>query len=59
MQTESFSGEKNTMSKVLSILMSSEMWCWRRMKKIKLSEKVTNEQVLDRIEEDKMARESN
>jgi len=24
------------------------MWCWRRMKKIKWSEKVTNEQVIDR-----------
>ena len=23
------------------------MWCWRRMEKIKWSEKVTNEQVLD------------
>ena len=28
-----------------------EMWCWRRMEKIKWSEKVTNEQVLDRIGE--------
>ena len=27
------------------------MWCWRRMEKIKLSEKVTNEQVLDRTGE--------
>ena len=27
------------------------MWCCRRMEKIKLSEKVTNEQVLDRIGE--------
>ena len=27
------------------------MWCWRRMEKIKWSEKVTNEQVLDRIGE--------
>ena len=25
------------------------MWCWWRMEKIKWSEKVTNEQVLDRI----------
>ena len=30
-------------------LESFEMWCWRRMEKIKWSEKVTNEQVLDRI----------
>ena len=30
-------------------LESFEMWCWRRMKKIKWSEEVTNEQVLDRI----------
>ena len=29
-------------------LESFEMWCWRRMEKIKWSEKVTNEQVLDR-----------
>ena len=28
-----------------------EIWCWRRMEKIKWSEKVTNEQVLDRIGE--------
>ena len=27
------------------------MWCCRRMEKIKWSEKVTNEQVLERIEE--------
>ena len=27
------------------------MWCWRKMEKIKWSEKVTNEQVLDRIGE--------
>jgi hypothetical protein len=27
------------------------MWCWRRMEKIKLSEKVTNEQVIGRIGE--------
>jgi hypothetical protein len=26
-----------------------EMWCWRRMEKIKWSEKVSNEQVLERI----------
>ena len=32
-------------------LESFEMWCWRRMEKIKWSEKVTNEQVLDRIGE--------
>ena len=28
-----------------------EMWCWRRMEKIKWPEKVTNEQVLERIGE--------
>ena len=27
------------------------MWCWRRMEKIKWSEKVTNEEVLGRIGE--------
>ena len=32
-------------------LVSFEMWCWRRMEKIKWSEKVTNEQVLDHIGE--------
>ena len=32
-------------------LESFEMWCWRRMEKIKWSEKVTNEQVLDLIGE--------
>jgi hypothetical protein len=30
-------------------LKSFVIWCWRRMEKIKLSEQVTNEQVLDRI----------
>ena len=33
------------------VLESFEMWCWRRMEKIKWSERVTNEQVLDRIGE--------
>ena len=32
-------------------LESFDMWCWRRMEKIKWSEKVTNEQVLGRIGE--------
>ena len=32
-------------------LESFEMWCWRRMEKIKWSEKVTNEPVLGRIGE--------
>jgi hypothetical protein len=32
-------------------LESFEMWCWRRMFKIKWSEKVTNEQVLKGIAE--------
>ena len=27
------------------------MWCWRRMEKIKWSEKVTNEHILDIIEQ--------
>ena len=30
---------------------SFEMWCWRRMEKIKWSDKVTNNQVLECIEE--------
>jgi hypothetical protein len=28
-----------------------EMWCWRRMERIKLSVKVTNEQILENIGE--------
>jgi hypothetical protein len=32
-------------------LESFEMWCWRRVEKIKWSEKVTNELVLERIGE--------
>ena len=32
-------------------LESFEMWCWRRMEKIKWSEKVTKEHVLERIGE--------
>ena len=35
-------------SKERKYLESFEMWCWRRMEKIKWSEKVTNKQVLDR-----------
>ena len=31
-------------------LESFEMWCWRRMEEIKWSEKVNNEQVLERKE---------
>ena len=34
-------------------LESFEMWCWRRMEKIKWSEKVINEQVLERIGENR------
>jgi hypothetical protein len=34
-------------------LESFEMWCWRRMEKIKWPEKVTNEQVLERLGEKK------
>ena len=34
-------------------LESFEMLCWRTMEKIKLSEKVTNEQVLERIVENR------
>jgi hypothetical protein len=30
---------------------SFKMWCWRRMENIKCSEKLTNEEVLDRIRE--------
>ena len=32
-------------------LESFEMWCWRRIERIKLSEKVTKEQILERIGE--------
>jgi hypothetical protein len=32
-------------------LESFEMWCWWRMEKIKCSEKVTNEQVVEHIGE--------
>ena len=35
-------------------LESSEMWCWRRMEKIKWSVKATNEKVLERIGERRM-----
>ena len=34
-------------------LESFEMWCWRRMEKIKLPEKVTNEEVLERIRQER------
>ena len=30
---------------------SFEMWCWRRMEKVKWSEKETNEEVLEHIGE--------
>ena len=32
-------------------LKSFGMWCWRRMEKIKVPEKVTNEEVLERMGE--------
>ena len=32
-------------------LQSFEIWCWKKMERIKLTEKVTNEQVLDCIGE--------
>ena len=32
-------------------LESFEMWCWRRMEKIKWPEKVTNEDIFERIGE--------
>jgi hypothetical protein len=35
----------------LKYLETFEMWCWRRTEKIKWSEKVTNEQVLDHVGE--------
>ena len=35
----------------VTFLESFEMWCWKKMEKIKCSEKVTNEQVLERIGE--------
>ena len=38
-------------SAILKDLESFEMWCWRRMEKIKWPEKVTNEQVLVHIGE--------
>ena len=41
-------GSENWTQKYLE---SFEMWCWRRMEKIKCSEKVTNEEVLESIEE--------
>ena len=34
-------------------LESFEMWCWRRMEKIKWPERVTNEQVFERAGEKK------
>ena len=36
--------------------MSSKIWGWRRMEKIKWSEKVTKEQVIGRIEEKRILR---
>ena len=36
---------------MLNDLESFEIWCWRRMEKIKWSEKAINEQVLARIGE--------
>ena len=35
----------------LKYVESFDMWCWRRMEKIKLPEKVTNEQVIKYIGE--------
>jgi len=44
--------ETRTLRKLeLSNLESFKMWCWRRMGKIKWSEKVPNEQVIEHIGE--------
>jgi len=35
----------------LKYLKSFKMWCWKRMEKIKWSEKVTNEEAIECIRE--------
>ena len=34
-----------------TVLETFEMWCWRKMEKIKLTEMKTNEEVLDLVKE--------
>ena len=47
-----YDSETRTLRKLeRKYLKSFEMWCWRRMERIKWSEKVTNEQVLECIGE--------
>ena len=47
-----YGSETSTLRKLeQKYLESFEMWCCRRMEKIKCSEKMTNEQVLERIRE--------
>ena len=51
---ELYGSETWTLTKLeRKYLERSEIWCWRRMEKIRWSEKVTNEQVLAHIGEKK------
>jgi hypothetical protein len=46
--------ETRTLRKVdQKYLESFEMWCWRRMEKISLTDRVRNEEVLHRLKEDR------
>jgi hypothetical protein len=47
-----YSAETGTLWKLdLKYLESFEMWCWRRMKKIRLIDRVKNEEILLRVKE--------
>jgi hypothetical protein len=52
--TALYSAETWTLRKVdQKYLESSEMWCWRRMEKISWTDRVRNEEVLHRVNEER------
>jgi hypothetical protein len=49
-----YGAERWTLQKVDQIYLGSfDMWCWRRMEKVKWTDRVRNEEVLHRVKEDR------
>jgi hypothetical protein len=49
-----YGAERWTLRKIdQKYLESFEMWCWRRMEKISWTDRVTNEEVLQRVKEER------
>jgi hypothetical protein len=54
LRTELYGVENWTLRKVgQKYLGSSETWCWRRMEKISLADRVRNEEILRRVKEER------